>query len=370
MLKNRFITSYKSVFLVICSLSSLTFLIGCGGGSRQSSPNTNNTPAVRTTAINPENGKMIMGEAGNFYIANPDGTDKVYLMRADQGSEFVWSPDGKKIAFTSARKHENGDTFVMNADGSNQKNITNNPSHKGLHFWLSNNRIIYSEIVPDNTMRLGAKHTLYSVDIESKEKTSLTDAWGMEFGAIYAVSPDGKKVALTRIVKTPDSPNGEQYVMTVLNTDGTERRDFPLCTPSSWSADSKKLMYSTGSSGYVMDTSKDISSPIPLIDGPVQGSLLLSPDGNSVAYLKSKPNVAYEPYIHHLAFLEVLNLEDKTVKSISLGQAVFYGAFWVPGKQSISYWTIPPYENGMSGEEYDAIAMYPKMHTVQISDLK
>lgn len=42
----------------------------------------------------------------------------------------VWSPDGKRIAFTSTR---DGDLeiYVMNADGSNQKRLTNQPGVDG-----------------------------------------------------------------------------------------------------------------------------------------------------------------------------------------------------------------------------------------------
>ena len=39
----------------------------------------------------------------------------------------VWSPDGKRIAFTSNRDG-NYEIYVMNADGSGPKNLTN---HKG-----------------------------------------------------------------------------------------------------------------------------------------------------------------------------------------------------------------------------------------------
>ncbi|MBU7016414.1 MAG: PD40 domain-containing protein, partial [Theionarchaea archaeon] len=46
----------------------------------------------------------------------------------DHGSYPEWSPDGKKIAFCS-EKSGNWEIYVIDADGSNQVNLTNNPAH-------------------------------------------------------------------------------------------------------------------------------------------------------------------------------------------------------------------------------------------------
>ena len=52
---------------------------------------------------------------------------------ADDGAP-VWSPDGTQIAFTSTRD-DNGEIFVMNADGTNPINITNHPAGDGSPSW-------------------------------------------------------------------------------------------------------------------------------------------------------------------------------------------------------------------------------------------
>ena len=43
----------------------------------------------------------------------------------------AWSPDGRKIAFVSKRGG-NAEIYVMNTDGSGQRNLTRNPTDDGL----------------------------------------------------------------------------------------------------------------------------------------------------------------------------------------------------------------------------------------------
>ena len=44
------------------------------------------------------------------------------------GGQPTWSPDGKKIAFVSFRDG-NPEIYVMNADGSEQIRLTDDPTH-------------------------------------------------------------------------------------------------------------------------------------------------------------------------------------------------------------------------------------------------
>lgn len=59
-------------------------------------------------------------------VINSDGTELKKLSENIEDSNPQWSPDGKKIAFTSKR-NGNNDIIVMNDDGTNQTNITVNP---------------------------------------------------------------------------------------------------------------------------------------------------------------------------------------------------------------------------------------------------
>jgi TolB protein len=66
---------------------------------------------------------------------NPDGTGKRNLTRnAADDHAGGWSPDGRRIAFTSKRDG-NSEIYVMNADGSGQRNLTRNLAGDARPAW-------------------------------------------------------------------------------------------------------------------------------------------------------------------------------------------------------------------------------------------
>jgi Tol biopolymer transport system component len=65
---------------------------------------------------------------GNYeiYVMNADGSDQINL--SENAADDIcpaWSPDGKRVAFSTDRDG-NYEIYVMNADGSDQIRLTNN----------------------------------------------------------------------------------------------------------------------------------------------------------------------------------------------------------------------------------------------------
>ena len=80
----------------------------------------------------------------SVHVANADGSHDVHLTDPDRtGGSPAWSPDGKQIAFDELGGKQ---IFVMNADGSNQRAVTNGPgSSCGHPSWSPDgDRIVFS----------------------------------------------------------------------------------------------------------------------------------------------------------------------------------------------------------------------------------
>ena len=72
---------------------------------------------------------------------NADGSGQRNLTRhPGHDSAPAWSPDGRKIAFTTKRDG-NFEVYVMNADGSGQQNLTRNPAPDRAPVWSPGRKV-------------------------------------------------------------------------------------------------------------------------------------------------------------------------------------------------------------------------------------
>jgi Tol biopolymer transport system component len=155
---------------------------------------------------------------GNFelYVINADGSGQRNLTRewgldgrVDRG--YLWSPNGRKIAFTSTRDG-NVEVYVMNADGSGQHRLTRSRADEGSLAWSPDGRKIAFVVRAPADNAGNYQSDIYVMNADGSGQRRLTRR-----GAQPRWSPDGRMIAFL----SERDGNPELYVM---NADGSGQR--------------------------------------------------------------------------------------------------------------------------------------------------
>ncbi len=194
----------------------------------------------------------------DIYTVNNDGTNLQRLTHNDvYTAEGVLSPDGKKIVFTSL-KDGDLEIYTMNADGTDVRRLTNTPGYDGGAWWSPDGKqIVYRANHPTDAAELKqyrdllaqslvrpAKVELYIMNADGSNQRQITHLGGANFGPSW--TPDGKRIVFASNYKNPKSgnfdvylidPNGEHLEQVTFDDtfDG-----FPMFSP-----DGKKLVWAS-----------------------------------------------------------------------------------------------------------------------------
>ena len=194
----------------------------------------------------------------DIYTINRDGSNLRRLTHYDvYTAEGVLSPDGSRIVFTSL-KDGDLDIYTMNADGTDVRRLTNTPGYDGGAWWSPDGKqIVYRANHPTDSAELKAyrdllsqrlvrpsKVELFLMNPDGSNQRQITHLGGANFGPSW--TPDGKKIVFSSNYKNPRSGNFDLYL---IDPDGSNLEQltfdqsfdgFPMFSP-----DGKKIIWSS-----------------------------------------------------------------------------------------------------------------------------
>jgi TolB protein len=89
-------------------------------------------PRGRSPVWSSDGRKVVFVRAGDVFVVNSDGTGLRKVGRS--GASPSWSPDGRWVVYASFRNRD-GDIYVVRADGSNERQLTNTKMHEADPVW-------------------------------------------------------------------------------------------------------------------------------------------------------------------------------------------------------------------------------------------
>jgi Tol biopolymer transport system component len=243
------------------------------------------TAAPAQGAANASSGKIVFeGDGGGSWglsVMRPDGSAVIRLHSAPDAADGSWSPNGKQVAFEKEVEPGNVEVFVMNADGTDVRRLTDSPGPDVWPDWFPDGRRIAF-----TSFRSGPPN-IYAMNADGSGVEALTNE--TDTGSLQpSVSSTGQRIVFQR------SKEFEPPAIWVMNADGSGQE--PVTEPAGYvnvdpqfSPDGRRIVFASNRLGgfeiFLMNA--DGSNQVALTGSPgADFNPTFSPDGRSIAWWK------------------------------------------------------------------------------------
>jgi TolB protein len=184
----------------------------------------------------------------DLFTANRDGSNRHRLTHYGiYTAEATLSPDGRRLVFTSL-KDGDLELYTMNVDGSDIRRLTNAAGYDGGAFFSPDGtQIVYRSWHPTgdslatyrDLLRQGLvrpnRMEIWVMNADGSNQRQITNLGGANFAPFF--TPDGRRIIFSSNYKNPRSRNFDLYLVDVdgsnleqVTTD-TEFDGFPMFSP-------------------------------------------------------------------------------------------------------------------------------------------
>jgi Tol biopolymer transport system component len=205
----------------------------------------------------PSHGYVWRLDPYDIYTADRDGSNRRRLTSYGvYTAEATLSPDGRSVVFTSL-KDGDLELYTMSVDGSNVHRLTTTPGYDGGAFFSPDSKRIvyrawhptgdslekYQELLRDRLVRPN-RMELWVMKADGSDQRQITNLGGANFAPYFV--PDGKRIIFSSNYRNPHSRNFDLYLV---NDDGTglqqvttdtEFDGFPMFSP-----DGRRLVWAS-----------------------------------------------------------------------------------------------------------------------------